>query len=94
MTTLLRLPAWLLSLPIRFYRCCISPFTPRSCRFDPSCSEYALEALRIHGALRGSWFTLRRMLRCHPFGGCGYDPVPARRSRQKGKTDEDLPKSR
>jgi putative membrane protein insertion efficiency factor len=46
------------------------------CRFDPSCSSYALEALERHGALRGSWLTLRRLARCHPWGGTGWDPVP------------------
>lgn len=69
----------LLSLPIHFYRACISPLTPPSCRYVPSCSAYALEALRVHGPLRGSWLALRRILRCHPWGGSGYDPVPPRR---------------
>ena len=55
---------------------CISPFTPPSCRFTPTCSQYALEALRKHGLLKGSWLTLRRLSRCHPWGGSGYDPVP------------------
>ena len=68
--------AWLLSLPVHFYRMCISPMLPPSCRFTPTCSQYALEALRKHGALRGSWLTIRRLLRCHPWGGSGYDPVP------------------
>lgn len=61
---------------IRFYRVAISPLTPPSCRFTPSCSAYAEEAVRRHGALRGGWLALRRLLRCHPFGGRGYDPVP------------------
>jgi putative membrane protein insertion efficiency factor len=51
------------------------------CRFVPSCSTYALEALEAHGALRGSWLTVRRLGRCHPWGGSGFDPVPPRRSR-------------
>ncbi|MCI6372464.1 MAG: membrane protein insertion efficiency factor YidD [Paraprevotella sp.] len=63
-------------LPILFYRQFISPLTPPSCRFTPTCSQYALEALRRHGVLRGSWLTIRRLLRCHPWGGSGYDPVP------------------
>lgn len=71
--------AWLLALPVHFYRRVISPLKPPTCRFDPTCSAYALEALRVHGPLRGSWLTLRRVLRCHPFGGCGHDPVPPRR---------------
>ncbi|MGN1256977.1 MAG: membrane protein insertion efficiency factor YidD [Bacteroidaceae bacterium] len=68
--------AWLLTLPILFYRHYISPLTPPSCRFTPTCSQYALEALRRHGVLRGSWLAIRRLLRCHPWGGSGYDPVP------------------
>lgn len=58
------------------YRNCISPLTPPSCRFTPTCSQYAVEALRKHGVLRGSWLTLKRVSRCHPWGGSGYDPVP------------------
>lgn len=64
---------------IRFYRRGISPFTPPSCRFIPSCSAYAEEAIEEHGALRGGWLATRRILRCHPFGGHGYDPVPGGR---------------
>ncbi len=71
-----RLISELLALPIRFYRQFISPLTPPSCRFTPTCSAYALEALKKHGPVRGSWLTLRRVLRCHPWGGSGYDPVP------------------
>ena len=71
-----RLLAQLLILPIRFYQRCISPLTPPSCRFTPTCSQYAVEALRKHGPFRGSWLALRRLLRCHPLGGSGYDPVP------------------
>lgn len=70
---------WLLTLPIRFYQLAISPHTPPSCRFTPTCSQYALEALRIHGPARGLWLALRRLARCHPWGGSGYDPVPPRR---------------
>ncbi|MBO0332338.1 membrane protein insertion efficiency factor YidD [Sneathiella sp. CAU 1612] len=65
-----------LMLPIRFYRYFISPLLPASCRYYPSCSSYAMEALSVHGPLKGSWLTLRRLGRCHPFGGEGYDPVP------------------
>ncbi|MBI4538528.1 MAG: membrane protein insertion efficiency factor YidD [Gemmatimonadetes bacterium] len=61
---------------IRFYQLAISPWTPPACRYAPSCSAYALEAVRRHGAARGLWLGLRRLLRCHPFGGSGYDPVP------------------
>lgn len=61
---------------IRFYRKGISPFTPPACRYTPTCSAYALEAVEEHGVVRGSWLALRRILRCHPWGGWGYDPVP------------------
>ena len=67
---------WVMCVPVWFYRAAISPFLPPSCRFTPTCSQYALEALRKHGPIRGSWLTLRRLLRCHPWGGSGYDPVP------------------
>lgn len=67
---------WMLSLPIHFYRACISPLTPPSCRFVPTCSQYALEALRKHGPVKGLLLAIRRICRCHPWGGSGYDPVP------------------
>lgn len=66
----------LLTLPIIFYRGAISPHFPPSCRFTPTCSAYALEAIRRHGPLKGLWLALRRLSRCHPWGGSGYDPVP------------------
>ncbi|HCY74273.1 MAG TPA: membrane protein insertion efficiency factor YidD [Rikenellaceae bacterium] len=61
---------------IRFYQKCISPLTPPSCRFTPTCSQYALEAFRRYGPIKGLYLSVRRILRCHPFGGSGYDPVP------------------
>ncbi len=61
---------------IRFYQRGISPLTPPSCRFRPTCSQYGLEAVQRYGAARGSWLALRRLLRCHPFCRGGYDPVP------------------
>ncbi len=67
---------WLLMLPIRFYRRFISPLTPPSCRFVPTCSQYAIEAITKHGPFKGSWLALKRVLRCRPGGGAGYDPVP------------------
>ena len=65
-----------LLLFVRAYQLALSPLLPPSCRFEPSCSKYATEALRVHGAASGSWLTLRRLLRCRPGGGSGYDPVP------------------
>ena len=60
---------------LKFYKATISPWLPPSCRFVPTCSEYACEAIERHGALRGSMMGLRRLLRCHPFHSGGYDPV-------------------
>jgi putative membrane protein insertion efficiency factor len=68
--------SWLMLAVIRFYQCCISPLTPAMCRFTPTCSQYAKEAILKHGPFKGGWLALRRILRCHPFGGSGYDPVP------------------
>ena len=70
--------ARVLLAPIKLYRLWISPVLPPSCRFEPSCSTYAVEALTTHGALRGSWLTVRRLLRCGPWHPGGYDPVPPR----------------
>jgi putative membrane protein insertion efficiency factor len=67
-----------LVLLIRGYQRGVSPLLPPACRFTPSCSSYAVEAIRLHGAGRGGWLALRRLLRCHPWGGSGYDPVPQR----------------
>ncbi len=70
------LPARAAMALIRGYRRWISPALPPACRFYPSCSAYALEAVARHGALRGSWLAVRRLVRCHPFNPGGYDPVP------------------
>ncbi|MCK5651170.1 MAG: membrane protein insertion efficiency factor YidD [Gemmatimonadetes bacterium] len=67
---------------IRFYQRAVSPLTPAACRFTPTCSAYAEEAIDEYGPARGSWLALRRLLRCHPFGGAGCDPVPGRRELQ------------
>lgn len=82
-STPLRLWRWLmrvmgmaLILPIRFYQRFISPLTPPACRFTPTCSQYAVEAIRKYGPLKGGWLALKRICRCHPWGGSGYDPVP------------------
>lgn len=66
----------LLILPIVFYQKCISPMTPPSCRFVPTCSQYAKEAILKYGPIKGLYLAIRRLLRCHPWGGSGYDPVP------------------
>ena len=61
---------------VRLYQYTISPLLPGGCRYTPTCSQYGVDALRRHGALRGGWLTLKRFLSCHPCGGHGYDPVP------------------
>ena len=61
---------------IAFYRNCISPMLPPTCRYTPTCSQYAVEAIKKYGPLKGGWLAFKRILRCHPFGGSGYDPVP------------------
>lgn len=76
MATVLALPSRGLVLLIRGYQRYISPAFPARCRFYPSCSQYALEAITRHGALRGSWLAARRLARCHPFHPGGVDPVP------------------
>jgi hypothetical protein len=68
--------AFVVSLPVRAYRLVLSPWVGQSCRYHPTCSAYAMEALETHGAIRGSWLTLRRLARCHPWGGSGIDNVP------------------
>jgi putative membrane protein insertion efficiency factor len=73
---IVRLPRLVLATLIRAYQRLLSPLLPPSCRFYPSCSQYALEAVTRHGALRGSWLAARRLVRCHPFHPGGFDPVP------------------
>ena len=74
---------------IRVYRAVVSPAklfligAAGECRFTPSCSAYAMEAIAAHGALRGSWLALKRLARCHPWGGCGEDPVPPAKQRER-----------
>lgn len=71
--------ARILSLPVKAYRLIFSPWVGHNCRYQPTCSAYALEALEKHGAFKGGWLAARRILRCHPWGKSGYDPVPARK---------------
>ena len=66
----------LLLAPIWIYQHCISPYTPAACRFTPTCSEYMRQAIVKHGPLKGVWLGIKRLSRCHPWGGSGYDPVP------------------
>lgn len=68
--------AYVCALPVRAYRLLWSPWVGQNCRYQPTCSAYALEALEQHGALRGGWLSLKRIARCHPWGSDGYDPVP------------------
>ena len=72
----------LLSL-IRFYQRCISPLFPPTCRFVPTCSSYAIQAIERFGVMRGSWLAIKRLCRCHPWGGHGYDPVPEKKPKNK-----------
>ncbi|HVP65613.1 MAG TPA: membrane protein insertion efficiency factor YidD [candidate division Zixibacteria bacterium] len=80
----------LLLVLIRIYKNWISPALPTACRYMPTCSEYAMEAVEEHGALRGTWLALRRLARCHPFGGHGADPVPPREEYQCCRGVRDL----
>ncbi len=77
--------AFVISLPVRAYRLLGSPWVGNSCRYQPTCSAYAMEALEIHGGIKGSWLALRRIGRCHPLGSDGYDPVP---EKPKSENDE------
>lgn len=70
----------MLTLPIRFYQLSISPMLPAACRYTPTCSNYALEAITVHGPFRGTLLAVKRILRCHPWGGSGYDPVPPKKN--------------
>ena len=68
---------------IKFYQKCISPLMPNVCRYTPSCSQYFIEALQVHGVVKGSLLGIRRILRCHPWGGSGYDPVPLKKQNKE-----------
>ena len=76
--------AYIVSLPVRAYRLIGSPWVGRNCRYQPTCSAYTMEALEKHGAIKGSWLAMRRIGRCHPMGGSGYDPVPERKGDDAG----------
>jgi putative membrane protein insertion efficiency factor len=74
--SLKRILGYIFLIPVYIYKVAISPFTPASCRHTPTCSEYFIEAVKIHGPFKGSWMGLKRLSRCHPWGTSGYDPVP------------------
>jgi putative membrane protein insertion efficiency factor len=76
MNKLLKILAVPFVILIKLYQLLISPLFPSSCRYTPTCSNYTLEALKKYGLLKGGWLGLKRILRCHPWGGSGYDPVP------------------
>ena len=75
-----RTVARVLTALVRGYQLALSPLLPAACRYYPTCSAYAIEAIERHGALRGSWLAARRIARCHPWGGTGWDPVPERKA--------------
>ena len=76
METIKRILTYPFILLVRFYQVAISPYTPASCRFTPTCSHYAIEALQKHGLFKGGWLATKRIFSCHPWGRSGYDPVP------------------
>lgn len=74
---------WILLVPVYFYRLAISPLLPPSCRYTPTCSQYTVEALKKHGPFRGLYLSVKRIVRCNPWGGSGYDPVPEPNPKKK-----------
>lgn len=70
---------------VRLYQIAISPYTPASCRYSPTCSSFTIEALQVHGVLKGGWLSIKRILSCNPWGGSGYDPVPEKTEKNKDK---------
>ncbi len=90
MRLLSRILGEILCLPVRAYRLLISPWKPRTCRYVPTCSQYFIQAVKIRGPLVGPILGILRILRCHPFGGCGFDPVPRKgwRYREEEEAEE------
>ncbi|MEZ4955780.1 MAG: membrane protein insertion efficiency factor YidD [Saprospiraceae bacterium] len=74
---------YLIILPVRFYQKCISPFTPPSCRYHPTCSQYMVESVQEWGPIKGLWMGIVRLLRCHPWSEGGEDPVPLKKDKLK-----------
>jgi putative membrane protein insertion efficiency factor len=83
----MKFTAHIVALPVRLYRLLFSPWIGNSCRFQPTCSAYALEALEKHGAIKGAWLAAKRVGRCQPFGSDGYDPVPDPHKGPRGPHD-------
>lgn len=79
MRTIGRFFGFLLIIPVKLYQWVISPILPNSCRYDPTCSAYMIEAIKVHGPLKGLYLGTKRISRCHPWGGHGYDPVPEKK---------------
>ncbi|MDN3493976.1 membrane protein insertion efficiency factor YidD [Winogradskyella bathintestinalis] len=86
MTKILAYPFLLL---IKFYQTFISPFTPATCRYQPTCSHYAKEALEVHGFFKGGWLAVKRIFSCHPWGGSGIDPVPSKENTPQKSSQKD-----
>lgn len=78
----------ILTLLVRFYQLAISPYFPSSCRYNPTCSHYAIDALKKHGPLKGSWLAIKRIGRCHPWAKGGYDPVPPKQHKEDSHLSE------
>jgi len=68
---------------VRFYQAAISPYLPKTCRYQPTCSHYTIEALQVHGLWHGGKLAIKRILSCHPWGGSGFDPVPEKKAKSK-----------
>lgn len=79
---IVKLISWIILIPVYFYKFAISPFTPASCRHVPTCSTYAVEAVKVHGPFKGFWLASKRIAHCHPWGTSGYDPVPPKADKQ------------
>ena len=71
-----KIAGWIIVLPVRLYQLILSPLFPNACRYTPTCSQYMIEAVKKYGPLKGGWLGLKRLSRCHPWGGHGHDPVP------------------
>ena len=82
---ILKAIGFLLMIPVYFYKYAISPLTSPSCRHEPTCSQYAIDAIKIHGPFKGFWLTTKRIARCHPWGTSGYDPVPPKKEKVANK---------